>query len=88
MDPTVTSILVGACIGALSGRLNHRTIDVMGGICCSKEGKDNNNRFRSNTWQGCALDTLDEELWGFLHRQMFRNLGPAQKAWDRRGYAT
>ena len=49
VDPTVTSIIVGACVGAPSGRLNHHTIDVTVGICCSKEGKDNNDLFRSNT---------------------------------------
>ena len=59
---TVTSVLLGACIGALSGRLNHRTTDVTGKLCCSREGKDDNDRSRCKSWQGCAFETHDE-VW-------------------------
>lgn len=63
VDPTVTSVLVGACIGGPSGRLNHRTIDVAGKICCNKEDNDENDRFRSKSWQGYACSMLGDEVW-------------------------
>lgn len=63
MDPTVTSAPVGACIDAPSGRLNHRTIDITVKSCCRKEGKEDNDRFRYKTWQGCPFDMLDDKVW-------------------------
>ena len=62
VDTTVSSVLVGACIGAPSERLNHRTIDVTVKVCWNKKGKDDNDRIRYKTWQGRAFDMLDDEV--------------------------